>query len=207
MRGRRTVAIPLLLMVASVVASSCIPMTTSTAGNSGVLIPKGWRTYTYGATALSVPKMWVVVHGAVCPPTTSPGTLAFGPAAYVSYGCSPRGPGVEVSVLPLPLGYNLPSSRGYEEASCPPIRINGLRVHVGPCSSSNPAGDIVWTIPSLGIQAVGTGINAYALLNHVLHTIHRRRNPLGTRDARRQPEATMAFPDRWLSSQRDRITQ
>jgi hypothetical protein len=141
MRIWRALGIPLLLVVASVAAGSCTSMPTPRAGKLAVAIPRGWRTYAYAATALSVPSRWTVVHDAVCPAASSSGTLDFGPAAYQSYGCPPR-EGAEVSVLPLPRGYNLPSSRGYKDSLCPTVKIHGPRIYVGPCGSSDAAGSV-----------------------------------------------------------------
>jgi hypothetical protein len=173
MRMWRTLSIPLPLLVASVTSSSCTSMPTSREGRPAVIVPRGWRTYAYGATAIAVPKSWWVVHDAGCPATSSSGTLDLGPAVSVPDDCSSP-EGVEVSVLPLPCAYSIPSSRGIEESSCPVVKVNGLQVYVGPCGSSDAADTVWWTVPSLGIQAVGTGINAYAPLNQILHTIHSR---------------------------------
>ena len=52
-------------------------------------------------------------------------------------------------------------SQGDQQAIslCPTIRVNGLTVHVLPCSTSNAPGIVQYLIPALGIEAVGTGTN------------------------------------------------
>jgi hypothetical protein len=61
------------------------------------------------------------------------------------------------------------------------VTVNRLTVALSPCTSSNPDGLIVWTIPSLGIAASafqkgsGTvGFLTVSLVNRVLRTIRQR---------------------------------
>jgi len=126
MRDWRTLIVPLLVLVASVIATSCTSVPKLKEGKSTVLLPRGWHTYAYGETAISVPKKWMVVHDAVCPATSSSGTLNFGPAAYVSHGCSPREPGLEE-----PHPARTPTTRTAAELSWIRRFMSRLPVHLG----------------------------------------------------------------------------
>ncbi len=71
--------------------------------------------------------------------------------------------------------------------------MNGLAVYVGPCTSSNAAGIVVYSIPALGVQAVGIGT-----LNENVTERVRGRRPWGgfstrcvDRNARFGPNAAM----------------
>ena len=66
---------------------------------------------------------------------------------------------------------------------CPPMRrMNGLRVSVGPCGSSDAAGLVIYLIPSLGVEAVGTGTSTEnvtgagegTIVGRVLHTLRQK---------------------------------
>jgi hypothetical protein len=144
------------------------------------LIPKGWKTYTYGEAAISVPRSWVVRHGYYsCASSTfsASGTLFLLPKS-ISDVCV-RSPFNTRSVAISPL----PTGSAYEQPSCPPVNVNGLTTYVGPCTSSNPAGTTVWSVPALGIQAAGTGKASEnvtgskngSVVGRVLRTLRRRR--------------------------------
>ena len=47
---------------------------TQTSGS----VPGGWKTYTYGQAAISIPGNWVVRHDTNCPDGQAPGTLMLG---------------------------------------------------------------------------------------------------------------------------------
>jgi hypothetical protein len=116
---------------------------------------------------------WVVVTNYLCPDSRSIGTLYLGPSKGAA--CSPEiRQGNSVTVTPLPAGTA-------DQSQCS-IRLNGLRVYFGPCTSSNAAGVIFYDIPSLGIRAEGmgrgnenvTGPGTGTVVGQVLHTLRRR---------------------------------
>ena len=136
-------------------------------------IPHGWRTYRYGRVRISVPSDWTAVH---CPVLflSAPGTLDLGKPTVPTQCPAGFEDGNTVTLSSLPPG-------DYYAALCPTIRVNGLLVHVGPCGSSNPGGMVFYVIPSLGVQAVGTGTNTEnvtgpgteTVVGRVLHTLRR----------------------------------
>lgn len=125
--------------VAAALCAGC--SSTTTAPSSSVAVPHGWKTYAYGKAKVSVPSDWVVVTHYICPGLVAPGALYLGPPQVLGASCVP-GPRIDsVSILPLPGDANVPTT-----PACT-MTMNGLRVYVGPCTSSNPAGVIIYEIP------------------------------------------------------------
>lgn len=134
-------------------------------------VPQGWKTYRYGEVRISVPSDWTAEH--------CPGFMLGLP--YFRLGIPKQSQcqaGLEdantVTLSPLPPG-------DHDYWQCPAIRVNGLLVHIGPCGSSNPFGRVFYVIPSLGVQAMGTGTNTEnvtgpgtgTVVGQVLHTLRR----------------------------------
>jgi hypothetical protein len=161
------------LVIASGVFGACssIPPAPSTT-RPPVSVPQGWKNYSYGRATISAPDNWVVQKNTDCPIRTAPGTLNLGTGG----GNAPCTTGfVDANAVSLS---SLPSGNGYV-SSCPPIKMNGLLVYVGPCSSSDAAGIVLYSIPSLRVQAEGTGISSEdvtgpgtgTIVGRVLHTL------------------------------------
>ena len=172
--GRAATTLASLLLAASVCAGCSTTSSVGSPPNSSVAIPGGWKTYTYGKAKISVPSDWVVVTNYLCPDTVAPGALYLGPSKNLGEVC-PQTPSVDtVTVTPLPAG-------AANQSQCT-IKMNGLRVYLGPCSSSNPIGVVFYDIPSLGISAEGmgtssqnvTGSGTGTAVGQVLHTLRRR---------------------------------
>jgi hypothetical protein len=99
-----------------------------------------------------------------------------GPPKGPPYASCPADAGQanSVTVTPLPAGapYQLQCA----------IKMNGLRVYVGPCSTSDAAGIVFYDIPSLGVRAEGmsgsgdkvTGLGTGTVVGRVLHTLRRQ---------------------------------
>jgi hypothetical protein len=135
-----------------------------------VSVPTGWKTFTYGKAKISVPPSWTVVTHDGCANSSAPGVLALGAPSSLA-NCPMGANSIVVSSL----------SQGDQQAIslCPTIRVNGLTVHVLPCSTSNAPGIVQYLIPALGIEAVGTGTNGEpvsgtgtdSVVGQVLHTL------------------------------------
>ena len=140
------------LRVASSVLGACSSTTTSATSTTDQpdSVPHGWKSHTYGRATISVPSDWEVEPNSSCPIQSAPGTLNLGSPRRYS-GC-PDGVSFAnvVDVSSLPAGEHLTSS-------CIAIKVNGLRVYVGPCGSSDAPGNVFDTIPSLGVAAEGVG--------------------------------------------------
>jgi hypothetical protein len=150
------------LLVAAVMCTAC-PSTTEGSGgsppSSTLTVPTGWKTYTYGKSAISVPSDWAVTGGG-CGVGTAPGTLLLG---------LPK-------VLPFcPMDQNGQNEVTLESPSSPVTSsealtlVNGLRAY--PIPVGNPGGHlgIGWSVPELGVNARGAG----AIGSEVLHTLRR----------------------------------
>jgi hypothetical protein len=170
-------------LISLVVAAATGAWCTSTAGGSGntslrkaVGIPRGWKTHTYEKARISIPSDWAVVTNYLCAGSRSVGTLYLGPPKGPPYASCPSdvGQGESVTITPLPAGTA-------DQSQCS-FKMNGLRVHFGPCTSSNAAGVIFYDIPALGIRAEGvgsgnqnvTGPGTNTVVGQVLHTIRAR---------------------------------
>jgi hypothetical protein len=137
------------------------------------LIPRNWRTYAYGKAAISVPRNWSID---TCPAPSAAGTLDLGP---LKMACKDVDSSTATTVT---LTATTASLRQIERSGgyCI-VKVNGLTIGISPCTSSNPSGIIVWTVPSLGIAASAfqkgsgsVGFLTVSLVNRVLRTLRRR---------------------------------
>jgi hypothetical protein len=109
-----------------------------------------------------------------CADPFAPGTLELGVPKVLS-NCTELPPNLRtVTLTPLP-------ADGAQQSQCA-FKMNGVRVYFGPCTSSNPAGVVVYEIPSLGIRAKGmgtgsenvTGPGTGTVVGRVLQTLRRK---------------------------------
>lgn len=150
--------------------------TTTASSSTTISVPSGWTTHTYGKAAIAVPSDWTVVTDYLCYEPKGSGSLFLGPSKRPSVSCLAYDPSVNAVIIsPIESGEIARAS-----ACEPPIKVNGLVVYVTPCSTSNPAGMTVWTVPALGIRAIAsqaggswTGSDPSTPVGRVLHTIHR----------------------------------
>jgi hypothetical protein len=160
------------LVIASGVFGACssIPPAPSTT-RPPVSVPQGWKNYSYGRATISAPDNWVVQKNTDCPIRTAPGTLNLGTGG----GNAPCTTGfVDANAVSLS---SLPSGNGYV-SSCPPIKMNGLLVTLDHAAAVTP-GIVLYSIPSLRLQAEGTGITSEdvtgpgtgTIVGRVLHTL------------------------------------
>jgi hypothetical protein len=165
-----------LMVVAAALFASCSstsPSSGKASPRSTVAVPHGWKTYRYGKARISVPADWAVLTNYLCASSTSVGTLYLGPPKGPPYASCPSdvGQGDSVTITPL--------SPGTADQSQCSFKMNGLRVHYGPRTSSNAAGVVFYDIPTLGIRAEGigsgnqnvTGPGTGTVVGQVLHTI------------------------------------
>jgi hypothetical protein len=153
------------------VPTSAAQSAPSTSHNS---VPAGWRTYIFGKVKISIPKDWAEKRGLGCPVPDAAGTLNIGNS--ISTSCPPPGDTTSVQLWRLPSKTIQPFIQ-----SCLPMTLNGLRVYVGPCGSSNSAGLVYYFIPSLGIEALGrgtgnvnvTGPGTGTVVGRILHTLRK----------------------------------
>ena len=140
--------------------SACGGGSTTTSTGSmppRIAVPQGWKTYTYGKAAISVPSSWEVKHDTNCPNTNAPGALLLGYPKGGPEHCPSYSLVNYVAVIDVPAG----SVSG--SATQKPTMVNGVPVFVGFGSPST----IVWTAPSLRVEIIGTGSDA----NRILHTL------------------------------------
>ena len=176
---RTGVTLAWLIIAATVCAGCSTPSSGGTPPSSTVAVPHGWKTYTYGKATISVPSDWAVVSHYVCPDADGPGVVYLGPSENPGASCSPASFHHinTVTVTPLQL---LPAGATYPSLCSG--KVNGLRVYVGPCSSGNPRGIVIYSIPSLGLQAIGSGTSSEdvtgpgtgTVVGQVLHTLRHR---------------------------------
>ena len=175
MKRMRTGATVVSLLVAATLSAGCSTMSSVGAPpSSTVVVPHGWRTYTYGKAAISVPGDWAVVTDHTCPGTTASGILTLG-LSKSSGWCPYALTYSSVTITPLPA---LLAGATYNTSPCT-ISLNALRVYVGPCGSSNPPGIVSYAISSLGVEATGTGTitenvtgsGTGTVVGRVLHTL------------------------------------
>jgi hypothetical protein len=119
-----------------------------------VSVPIGWKTYTFGHAAISVPADWVVRHETDCPDGHAPGTLLLG-IPRVLQSC----PEIPASVNEVAMSSLV---HGSGENLGAPERMNGVLVY--PIT-----GSLTWDVPSLGIVIVAAGSDA----QRILHTLRR----------------------------------
>jgi hypothetical protein len=169
----------LLAICAMVLICSTAGATVASTRTHTASTPRGWKTYTYGKTAISVPKTWVVRHaGYGCDDNSVPvsGTLFLLSQSSGDVCVRSNSNINSVTISPL-----LPGGI-YRQTACPPIKLNRLTIYIGPCSSSNAAGITVWSVPALGVQALGTGTASEnvtgngngTVVGRVLHTLRTR---------------------------------
>jgi len=157
------------LAVALVACGSTVAGSTTTT-TGAVVIPVGWRTYTYGRVAVSVPADWAVTTGDRCAVGAASGLLVLGPPGRLS-DC-PTGV-ASVVVAPIPAG------AATETAACPSIVLHGQRATVVPCHPGAGTSIVQYLLPSLGIEAVGNGTpgedvsgpGTGTVVGQVLHTL------------------------------------
>jgi hypothetical protein len=136
-------------------------------------VPRGWKSYTYGEATISVPSDWIVVTSYACPKPKEPGTLFLGPSENPDEVCPMYSLSVNsVTIAPVSLQPGDACTRTGE--------VNGLMVEITPCGSGDATSSTVWTVPSLGIQAVATqaeggsvGSGSSTVVERVLHTLRK----------------------------------
>jgi hypothetical protein len=124
-------------------------------------VPEGWKTYTYGQAAISVPGSWEVKRDSNCPNTAAPGALLLGYPKTLEYCLAYRSTASYVALIDATDGSGSGSTASGEK----PEMINGLPVYVG---FGSPAA-LEWTVPALGIEITGTG----PLADSIVATLHR----------------------------------
>lgn len=135
-----------IAVVASACGSTVATTTTSTAPS--VSIPIGWKTYSYGKAKISVPPSWTIASQGGCANGSAAGVLALG-APKSLRNCPEGANSIVVS--------GLSSGDAQGLSLCPAVRMNELTVHILPCGASSDRGIVQYLVPSLGIEAVGTG--------------------------------------------------
>lgn len=171
-RGLGYMAAATLTLPVVGVASPAMATAAAKTGHAAS-IPHGWRSYSYQGARISVPNDWAVVRGGNCQNRSTPGTLYLG---------MPTQPWLCSSVLANANTVTLSSLPGRVDPfldSCPRIQVHDLNVMVGPCTSSNAAGIVLYLIPALRLEAEGTGTSgenvtgpgADTIVGRVLHTL------------------------------------
>jgi hypothetical protein len=171
------VAVGMLSLALSACGATGSASPVSNADTAATSVHPGWKTYVYEQAAISVPADWHVMTSFVCPEPKGPGTLFLGPSEQPRDLCTQYSENVDsVSVMASPL------ERPFDAGNriCPSIRVNGLVVDVGPCSSSNLQGLTSWLIPALGIVAhasqrggASVGAATTTVVGRVLHSLRR----------------------------------
>jgi hypothetical protein len=164
---RTRLTMPILALTVAALAgmgmAGCSPATGSpTAGRLGgsapivssttsvpatVRVPEGWKTYTYGTAAISVPATWQVKRDTNCPNTTAPGALLLGYPKTLQF-C----PAYQLDTSYVAL-FSPPGAGSESVGREKPELINGVQVYVG---FGSPTA-LQWTAPSLGIEITATG--------------------------------------------------
>ena len=147
-----SIAIPLV---------ACGSSTTASSTKTTVSIPSGWKTYTLGAMAISVPGKWAVKHNSTCPNAKAPGALLLGVPPVLIQCAAFEYPKSVVTVSQI----SSETSTTDVPAAQKPVSINGIPVYVGFGSPTT----LYWTVPSLDVQIIGTGPDS----SQVLHTLHK----------------------------------
>jgi hypothetical protein len=136
--------------------STTTPATRVTPPTSTVPVPAGWRTYTDGAAAISVPLTWTVRHNTNCPVGQAVGTLLLG-IPKVLENC----PALPASLTYVAVSTPSTTSSASTSPGEKPTIVNGMPVYPGFGSPSS----IQWSVPALGIQIYGTGTGVQSVLN------------------------------------------
>jgi hypothetical protein len=136
-------------------AAAAVLPTTHPSSVRMVSVPRGWKTYTYGKVAISVPADWAVKHNSACPNTTAPGILLLGssPTSCVDYHYSPTSVAITIA------------QASAENGDTNPIMVNGMAVYVQFGSPSR----IIWVVPALDVVVAASAPDA----NRILHTIRK----------------------------------
>jgi hypothetical protein len=169
-----------LTLVGAACGTSTFPA-SSPASTRATGTPSGWVTHVYQHIAITVPASWTMANEPLCWPPAKVGLLVLGyhpgPAASCPADPSPGVPSVTVTPL------SSPSSDAVAPPAvlqCPVIVVNGLKVHVGPCGSSDTGGSTWWAIPALNVQLVATNrggsvpeTGTTSVVGKVLYSVHR----------------------------------
>jgi hypothetical protein len=115
-----------------------------------VVVPKGWKTYKYGAATISVPKGWHVVHNNNCPESN---TLLLGYPNVLDHCPNESGP-LNYVALYRPLSTTT--------AATQPVKVNGVSIYATGIKGQ-------WGVPSLGVNITALGPNT----SRILHTLRR----------------------------------
>jgi hypothetical protein len=168
MNIRRIATILASLIVAATVCTACASATTTEGRSTShtVPVPSRWNTYAYAKAKISVPRNWAVIRDSNCPDASALGTLELGIPKVLS-NCTEISPAINTVTLS-----SLTAGTNYKALSCSPVNVNELLVYVGPCSTSNAPGIIEWFIPTLGVEATGTG--SRTVVDRILHTLRRK---------------------------------
>jgi hypothetical protein len=160
--------------------TTTVPSSTP-ATTASVRAPAGWVTHVYHHTAIAVPTSWTVVNEPQCLPSAKVGLLVLGDHPGPALSCPTEASGTVPSVTVTPL-ISPPSDAVAPPAvlQCPVMTVNGLKVHVGPCGSSDTGGPTWWAIPALDVQVETTNsggsvpeTGTSTIVGKVLHTVHR----------------------------------
>jgi hypothetical protein len=138
-----------------------------------VPVPRGWKTYTYGKAAVSVPADWAVTHNSACPNTTAAGILLLGSSTVSCVDYHYSSTSVAITTMQASAGYVLTN----------PTMVNGTPVYVQFGSPSR----IVWVIPSLDVVVAAAAPNA----NLILHTIRKARGAGSTTSATQSAQSKL----------------
>ena len=151
----------LVLTAAACLSVACGSWTTASSTTTTVSIPVGWKTYTLGRMALSVPRTWIVKHDTDCPDTTAPGTLLLGVPPVLVQCADFAYPATVVTVSQL----GSATSTTARPVGQTPVTVNGIPVY----PEFGSPDSLHWSVPSLDVQIIGTGPDS----GRVLHTLHR----------------------------------
>ena len=161
---------------ASSSSTTTTPTTTSTTDSSTttttspVVVPAGWKSYTYGRATVSVPADWTVATSTGCPPGPAQGLLVLGAPDHLA-NCP-------VGVDSVVVG-SISAGQIKAAATCPAIMLDGQRATVLPCHAGDGTNIVQYLVPGLGIVAVGngspgenvSGTGTNTVVGQVLHTL------------------------------------
>jgi hypothetical protein len=159
------------LIPVGLVASACGSPTAPTATPAvHVTVPAGWKTYSYAGSTISVPADWAVATSEGCTVGSGQGLLVLG-APKVLRNCP-------VGVDSVVIASLSPGDRA-ATAACPSTTINGLTTYVLPCRADDGTNIVQYLVPSLAIEAVGSGTagenvsgsGTNTVVGQVLHTL------------------------------------
>ena len=169
----------IILVAVSVVLGCSACSSSSLSGpnaksTQAVVIPKGWKSYTYRNATISVPPQWLVARNPICFSGLTRPVLILDLTTGASTCPNAHALPMEATEVVL-IGKDLT----VREYKCPSITVNDLTVYPGlapgPCTNADDAQ--YWTIPSLRMtiswsQPGGvTGRTTNTIENQVLHTL------------------------------------